>query len=153
MKILVKSRNWIENKLKSEPNWFMNKYIISIYSNGCKSPFEPRYNILTLCFDDITEKENNGIHFSESQAKDIMNFIKEIPLNNHKLFYIHCDAGISRSGAVGYMLNEYFNKFLQDNKEDNNYFQDNNLHILPNPEVVRILKHTMFDVDYQTLFQ
>ena len=152
MKILVKSRNEIETKLKSEPNWFSDKYIISIYSNGCKSPFESSFNVLQLCFDDVTENESLGIHFSQNHAMSVMDFIKDIPANSYKLFYVHCDAGISRSGAIGYMLNEYFNKFLKNNKEDNRFFQTNNLHILPNPEVVRVLKKVMFNINYEHLF-
>ena len=65
-----------------------------------------------------------------------------------KLFYIHCDAGISRSGAVGYILNEYFNKYLIDNKEDYKFFEMNNSQIMPNPLVVRLLKKELFGISF-----
>lgn len=144
----------MENQLTVNPNWFMNKWIISIFSsNGDKnfSPFIDRYNILKLQFDDITELDNNGIHFSVELAQKLISFIQEIQFEN-KPIYIHCDAGISRSGAVGYMLNEWFNKYVRQNDFDNILFQHYNPHIMPNPEVIRILKNNMFNINYENIF-
>lgn len=132
----------------------MNKWIISIFSTERGIDFSPlpdRYNILKLQFDDVSEKDNiwssendNIIFFNEEYAKKIYEFIKEIKVNDKKEFYIHCDAGVSRSGAVGYLLNEYFNKFLTNNKIDDEAFKMNNSHIMPNPLVVRVLKNELF---------
>lgn len=145
MKIFVKSRKWIENNLEFNPEWHRGKYIISIFGSYNQSPFSQRFNVLQLKFDDVTEKDEEGIHFNKEMAKQIINFIKDI---EDKPIYVHCDAGISRSGAIGYMLNEWFNKFIEINKEDNKFFLSENSHIMPNPEVVRILKNEMFGYDY-----
>lgn len=162
MKILVKSRSWVKSQLNNNPEWHMNKWIISIYSSDSQSPFLPRYNILQLNFDDVSERDvsfgwnihensNNAIFFNEYHAKEINKFISEINVLSDKIMYIHCDAGISRSGAVGYVLNEYFNKSLFDNKEDYHFFKVNNPHIMPNPLVVRILKNELFGVPFANI--
>ena len=52
---------------------------------------------------------------------------------------VHCTAGISRSGAVGEVLNWYFNRYLEDNAEDDADFTYNNRQILPNSIVRRIM--------------
>ena len=69
---------------------------------------------MKLEFDDVSERDvdNNCIFFDEILAKKIQEFVNDIPINSEKSIYIHCDAGVSRSGAVGYILNEYFNKYL-----------------------------------------
>ena len=147
MKILVKSRKCIELLNSSTPNWIQNKWIISIYSKNSYSPLPDRYNVLKLQFDDVTEVDNyhDFIHFNDKMAEQIMNFIDENEIESHqKDFYVHCDAGISRSGAIGFLLNEYFNKFLFNNKEDNSFFVRNNRQIFPNPEVKKILRKRMF---------
>lgn len=147
MKILVKSRKCIELLNSSTSNWIQNKWIISIYSKNSYSPLPDRYNVLKLQFDDVTEVDNyhDFIHFNDKMAEQIMNFINENEIESHqKDFYVHCDAGISRSGAIGFLLNEYFNKFLFNNKEDNSFFVRNNRQIFPNPEVKKILRKRMF---------
>ncbi|MBQ1971250.1 MAG: dual specificity protein phosphatase family protein, partial [Treponema sp.] len=53
--------------------------------------------------------------------------------------YVNCAAGISRSGAVGYVLNLYFNKFLENNEHDYKLFNQNNSQIQPNPYVKSLL--------------
>lgn len=82
--------------------------------------------------------------FDKQDAKHIHEFARDIIDDGSKPIYIHCDAGVSRSGAVGYILNEYYNKFLTDNKEDYDFFNLKNSHILPNPLVVRLLKKEFF---------
>ena len=78
----------------------------------------------------------------------IFEFIKTIP--NDSEIYINCAAGISRSGAVGFVLNEYFN---QDNYEHYERFKKVNMQIQPNPMVKRILHETIFGkIDYSTIF-
>ena len=154
MQIFVKNRKWIEKQLELYENWYFNKYVISIYSSNDISPFPDRYNILKLQFDDITDEyisNSNCILFNDIHAKLIHNFIKLIKSNLP--FYIHCDAGISRSGAIGYMLNEYFNKFINENDEDNMFFINENKHILPNPFIISTLKRQLFKTDYNKLFK
>lgn len=160
MKIKVVPRHFVEKQVDFNSNWIQNKWIISIYSKDSTSPLPDRFNILKLQFDDVSERDlggwnsisDNTIFFDEDQAKQIHKFIASIPMDSDKIFYIHCDAGVSRSGAVGYMLNEWFNKFMTINKEDQSFFQQNNSHIMPNPLVVRLLKRELFGTDYSGVF-
>ena len=154
MKILVVPRKFIIQNIEKNPDWILGKWIISIFSSNSYSPISDRFNILKLNFDDIAERDlgstkNSEIFFNENHAKKIHEFIKNINIDNVQPIYIHCDAGVSRSGAVGYILNEYFNKFLRDNNEDNEFFKRKNSHILPNPLVVRILKKELFGLPFR----
>lgn len=154
MKIRVVPRFWIEEAVQNNPDFIEGKWIISIFSHNDVSPVEDRFNVLKLCFDDVIEKDTypEFIHFNEEMAESILNFVKKINDDGQNVFYVHCDAGVSRSGAVGYMLNEYFNKYLDRKDEDTEFFQRVNSNILPNPEVARILKNTMFGGDYRGVF-
>lgn len=92
-------------------------------------------NVLILNFNDI-EKDieiSPGVYsrtISENQAKQILTFIER---NKDKIIngkcVIHCTAGVSRSGAVGTFINDYFSF----DKEQFNYFNPN---IVPNPTVL-----------------
>lgn len=155
MKIFVVPRFWVEKQIDKNPDWVQGKWIISIFSKDSFSPIpNDRFNVLKLEFDDVTEKDQTGdvIHFNTNHAKQIVEFIKTINDDGKKDFYVHCDAGVSRSGAVGYLLNEWFNKFIELNRIDNESFVMNNNHIMPNPEVVRILKNEMFGSDYSGIW-
>ena len=68
-------------------------------------------------------------------AHAIMRFVDDgkLPL------LVHCTAGISRSGAVGEVLNWYFNRYLETNTADDEDFVENNRQILPNTIVRRIM--------------
>ena len=75
-------------------------------------------------------------------AEEIVRFIKRIDTN--RLLFINCGAGVSRSGAVGEVLNEYFNRYLEFNALDDEYFRRLNPQILPNPLVRRILRDALY---------
>ena len=162
MKIYVCSRAEIKGMLKINKEFAKKNYFISIYSSEIDygwgmngepklSPLPNLPNVCKLCFDDVTEKdkEQNVIHFNKEHAQKIMEFLKTVKDDGKMEFYVHCDAGVSRSGAVGYLLNEYFNKFLKMNRIDNEAFRMNNSHIMPNPEVMRILKLEMFGAPFR----
>ena len=161
MKVYVCSREEIKKMLEANKEFIKQNYFISIYSSAVEyrrgmeepkfSPLPDLSNVCKLCFDDVTEKDTEPtvIHFSKQHAQKIMEFLKTVKDDGKVEFYVHCDAGVSRSGAVGYLLNEYFNKFLKMNCIDNEAFRMNNSHIMPNPEVVRILKFEMFGVPFR----
>ena len=67
-------------------------------------------------------------------ADRIMRFVDDgsMPL------VVHCTQGVSRSGAVGYVLNRYFNRVLATNEKDYEYFMARNPFIMPNPNVVEV---------------
>lgn len=163
MKIFVVPRNYIEKQIDKNPNWIQGKWIISIFSKDSFSPISnDRFNVLKLEFDDVAERDlevgwnifessHEMIFFNEGHAKSIHKFIKDIPADSNKQLFVHCDAGVSRSGAVGYILNEWFNKYLDHNEVDNSFFQTNNSHIMPNPLVVRLLKNELFGLPFANI--
>ena len=150
MKIRVLPRAFFE-KIKGTPDEIElldNSKIISINSSwgwDSEPPFSPALrghaHLLVLNFDDIAnepetpEDLGRAVMFSPEMAERIMRFVDDggMPL------FVHCAAGISRSGAVGELLNWYFNRYLTDNKADYDDFIQNNRQILPNPIVRRIM--------------
>ena len=150
MKIRVLSRAFFE-KVKGTPTeleLLEKSKIISINSSwgfDDTPPFSEKYlkhpHLLTLTFDDICndpetpEDLGNAILFNEDMAHAIMRFVddEKFPL------LVHCTAGISRSGAVGEVLNWYFNRYLETNTADDEDFELNNRQIQPNTIVRRIM--------------
>ena len=53
---------------------------------------------------------------------------------------VHCTEGVSRAGAVGAVLNEYFNRVIGDHEDDYRSFFVQNRRISPNPYVLRVMK-------------
>ena len=150
MKIRVLPRAFFE-KVKGTPTeveLLEKSKIISINSSwgiDDAPPFSESFlqhpHLLTLTFDDICnepetpEDLGNAILFNEDMAHAIMRFVDDgkFPL------LVHCTAGISRSGAVGEVLNWYFNRYLETNTADDEDFVENNRQILPNTIVRRIM--------------
>jgi len=97
-------------------------------------------HLLTLTFDDICnepetpEDLGNAILFNEDMAHAIMRFVDDGKLS----LLVHCTAGISRSGAVGEVLNWYFNRFETDDS-DYRKFEIMHTDIVPNAHVRRLL--------------
>lgn len=100
-------------------------------------------NVLNLEFDDVTEdivwNGHNFLAMNEEQAKQCVEFIEN---NKGKNFYIHCRAGISRSGAVSQFIYDFYN---QDNIYDEENFKRFNSHIRPNNHVLRLLKRAFYE--------
>lgn len=137
-----------------------NTYFISINdSNEMESWFKSNHkNVLRLYFDDITEDvthkqtvmikgipvtlDERYIAMSEEQGKEIVKFTETIDINEVSAVIVHCAAGISRSGAVGTFLQEYFNL-------DKNEFNKMTPYIHPNPHILRILHNLTIYKHYQ----
>lgn len=109
----------------------------------CAIPAEGK-NILRLQFDDATENPNGDLTlFSVEMAHQIKDFIAGV--DQSKELFVNCAAGISRSGAVGDVLNEYFNRYLEFNAVDDYYFKQYNRQIMPNPLIRRLLYDVFFE--------
>lgn len=121
--------------------------VISIQSSSgwdSEPPFSKEHreskNLLCLVFDDyfgIPEdpvKRSRGALFTPEHADRIMRFVDDgsMPL------VVHCTQGVSRSGAVGYVLDRYFNRVLATNDKDYEYFMARNPFVMPNPNVVEV---------------
>ena len=150
MKIRVLPRAFFE-KVKGTPTeleLLKKAKIISINSSwgfDDTPPFSESFlqhpHLLALTFDDICnepetpEDLGNAVLFNEQMAIAIIRFVDDgkVPL------LVHCTAGISRSGAVGEVLNWYFNRYLESNTADDEDFTQNNRQIQPNTIVRRIM--------------
>ena len=159
MEIYIKSLEGVKKYIRQNPNLPNDYLFISINNythwNGQYEEHPPftddqldGNNVLTLWFDDITPKENLDNHyclFDENDVKVIIDFLNKNVVKETKGIVVHCTAGISRSGAVGSVLNDYYNRFLEDNEKQ---WEDNQLHnyencISPNPHVASLLKKAL----------
>ena len=99
-------------------------------------------NILKMVFEDRTDKED-GILFNKEHARQIKEFVDRI--DKTKPLFVNCQAGISRSGAVGVVLNDYVNYYLNDCQKNTDWheFFLINTQIIPNAYVARILRNEL----------
>lgn len=112
-------------------------------------------NVLTLYFDDVTEDIidpkygdiKTGVFakaMTEEQGQQIVDFVSKINPDIIEYVFVHCAAGISRSGAVGTFIKDYFPNHV--NKDE---FKNTNKYIHPNPHILRILHNLTIYKDYQ----
>lgn len=142
MQIYVHARSFFEARqgTRRERELFRDNRIISINSVSFPSeepPFSEEFlnaeNLLILYFDDVDEGFLNAM--TPEQARAIVDFVRH---EDNRPFIVHCTAGISRSGAVGEVLNWYFNRFEADDS-DYRKFEIMHTDIVPNAHVRRLL--------------
>ena len=126
--------------------WRENNFISIRHSSeanqNCAIPVNGD-NILKLRFDDAVEDPDHAlVLFDAAIAEKIVNFIRII--DTSLPLFINCGAGISRSGAIGEVLNDYFNKYIERNDVDAEYFRRMNRQIQGNQLVRRILSNALF---------
>lgn len=114
--------------------------IISLNSSSGSTAMPPfsnlhESNLLYLTVDDIVWTIRGMVLFNMEHAQKIWNFVE----NNQLPLMIHCNAGISRSGAVGEVLNWYFNSHIQQNPEDFQTFYSVHPQIVPNSHIKTVL--------------
>jgi len=85
---------------------------------------------ISLMFGDYGFHEDLDGHMTEDQAKELVSFIDD---NKECSFIVHCDAGVSRSGAVGTFICRYLRHSLES-------FKIVNPNILPNDYVLDMLQ-------------
>ena len=130
------SEFWKENNFITIRNSFQP-------DDKCAVPIDGDH-ILKLCFDDATSNPDGTlILFDESMARRIADFLKRI--DTTRALFINCAAGISRSGAVGEVLNDYFNRYLEINELDFLYFRTYSRQVCGNPLVRRLLSDLLFN--------
>ncbi len=159
--VKVYSRYHIENFVRNGglnfPYTNRPWYLISIYSEDMDI-FLTKYNkkaikdmgckqALSLKFWDITDKQakefkskdlyDNAVLFNIQQAELIIGFILSSNQDDESdgVLVIHCDAGISRSGACGTFAVDFLNLDYESFIKKNNY-------LMPNPYILRVLRKT-----------
>jgi len=109
MKVDVFSR---QNVIKQDPR--PDACLISIWSLSALGsqgyednvPMEGWHDALRLDFDDVTHDQSGMFFpFSEEQGKMTYDFMEK---NKGRDFVIHCDAGFSRSVAMGAFLSQAY---------------------------------------------
>jgi len=136
-------------------------YLISIYTDGNILLTKKNKEIIkemgcrssvSLSFWDVTDKQASEISkstskhskklmekmtlFSIEQAETIIGFITLCDQDDEEdcVLVVHCDAGISRSGAVGTFAVDFLHLNYQD-------FTKNNPYLRPNYYVLRVLRN------------
>ena len=149
MKIDILPRSYFEGRIGSDEiaQLLKTHKVISIQSSSgydSEPPFAKGHmeskNLLCLVFDDYFGIPEDPVErsrvalFTPEHADRIMRFVDDgsMPLA------VHCTQGVSRSGAVGYVLDRYFNSVLANNERDYEYFMARNPFIMPNPNVVEV---------------
>ena len=150
MKIDVLPREFFERRIGTDEitRLLTRCKVISILSAAgwdSEPPFAKEHceskNLLCLVFDDYFGIPDDPVErsrvalFTPEHADRIMRFVDDgsMPL------VVHCTQGVSRSGAVGYVLDRWFNRTISQNETDHEYFERRNLLITPNPNVVEVL--------------
>jgi protein-tyrosine phosphatase len=148
-KITTKSRREVEWAINSSTKLSKHPWaLISIWSAeelitpfnretlskiGCTEVLSVRFSDLTLDeYNKLTVQKAGAFLFGEEQAKNIVRFIDKVNIMEIPEVFVHCAAGISRSGAVGTWACRYLNL-------DEKKFLENNKHILPNIYILGVL--------------
>jgi predicted protein tyrosine phosphatase len=137
-----KRSNWISIRERDFPELYDE--IDRLCKNICKVEFDDvthydeKHDLIHQFFKEV-KKHRDLIHFNEIHAKQIFEFATKIYKLNEPL-NIHCYAGHSRSQAIGYVLNVYFNLIKTHNLTDfNRNLQNNNLAFRGNSDVIKIM--------------
>lgn len=148
MRIKVVSRRYFEEKKgKAELAEILSSHrvvsIQSTYGLDTDPPFEKEMlshpNLLSMVFDDEWDRSCEGCDyirlFRREDAERIVQFVGvgRMPL------IVQCTAGISRSGAVGFALDWYFNQHMHKNPAHHDFFTKSNPQIRPNPLVLDVM--------------
>ena len=105
--------------------------------------FNEHHHLMHPFYETLATKRDL-IHFNNEMAEKIIEFAYDINNKNEEL-NIHCWAGKSRSQAVGYCLNQYFNLYLNNNKIDFIMNIENSMDkFIGNYDVIKIMEKTLY---------
>lgn len=141
MKIIVLSKEEFKNILAMNGvnndtvhTVFKDSFFISINNTDTTDVYlNETENVKVLHFDDCYYDEFANKVMTDEQADELLNFIDAQIAGNKKTCVVHCEAGISRSGAVGTFICDY-------TESDWNEFIHTNPQIHPNIVILNKLK-------------
>lgn len=119
-------------------------------SANCVPAFADKHpNTISETFDDTSpniesyfeRKRRSNVVFDKDMARRLVTFIETIPEDAESVL-IHCSAGISRSGAIGYYIANKFGLIEQYVKE--------NPQISPNPWVLELMLEASNEINHTT---
>jgi predicted protein tyrosine phosphatase len=147
MKVFVTSKIGFDKTMKDKGitndnvESYKKTFFVSINdtNDSTQKPyFGNKTNVKVLFFDDTekdlettSDKKRSVKAFTEEQTTELLEFIESN--KDKETCIVHCAAGISRSGAVGTFITEYFNS-------DFDWFKKTNPQIHPNRWVLDLLK-------------
>jgi predicted protein tyrosine phosphatase len=144
---ILKKQGITDSNVENQDNTFYIS-INSTEGNDITPYFKEKHpNVLTLYFDDCNEYKKHPVDgspdefyeqipMSEEQALEIIKFAEK--MNNESNVYVHCTAGVSRSGAVGAFISDYLG-----NKWDD--FIKVNPQVIPNSHISSLLKRVYYE--------
>jgi hypothetical protein len=144
---ILKKQGITDSNVENQDNTFYIS-INSTEGNDITPYFKEKHpNVLTLYFDDCNEYKKHPVDgspdefyeqipMSEEQALEIIKFAEK--MNNESNVYVHCTAGVSRSGAVGAFISDYLG-----NKWDD--FIRVNPQVIPNSHISSLLKRVYYE--------
>lgn len=130
-----------ERRLRLQPNFLDSHFAISICDPGEERPFDGQHgHLLKLTFCDVGAGEiPRGLRrkypcMSRHDALRIIAFVKRCRASGAILdLVVHCNAGISRSGAVGRFAVELLRLSRRQFHKDNPF-------VFPSPHVIGLLR-------------
>ncbi len=141
MQIIVLSRVKFRNLFKKKDINLSAFRFISINSLGQKTPLPKEFlhKSLVLHFEDCKFGEK-FTSFRKNHAERIKDFVDDT-IKTDKGIIVHCNHGVSRSGAVSTAINDYVNKYAKPNKADWENFNKKSFHLIsPHPQILEKLK-------------
>lgn len=107
-RIHIVSRRYAERFEPEHENW----YLISIETPGSQYGDTPNYeqykDHFIQEFHDVERGRNGLEYFTEEHAKVLISFVENWKYNDEECnILVHCDAGISRSAAIGRFLEQF----------------------------------------------
>ena len=148
MRIKVVSRRYFEDeKGTAEVAEILSSHrvvsIQSTYGLDTDPPFEKEMlshpNLLTVVFDDEWDRSCERCDYIRLfRREDAERIVKFVGVGRMPLI-VQCTAGISRSGAVGFALDWYFNQHAHKNPAHHDFFTKSNPQVEPNPLVLEVM--------------
>jgi predicted protein tyrosine phosphatase len=119
---------------KCSPLYLTEKTIQTLKTIGMKECLSLRFGDITEEMVDVIKAYPNIPLFKKEQAEDVVKFLNDRKAEQtDDILMVHCDAGISRSGAVAIFSCEFFDL-------DYREFQKDNPYLCPNSTVMRLLR-------------
>ena len=148
MRIKVVSRRYFEEKKGTAElgEILASSRVVSIqstYGLDTDPPFEKEMlshpNLLTVVFDDEWDRSCERCDYIRLfRREDAERIVKFVGVGRMPLI-VQCTAGISRSGAVGFALDWYFNQHAHKNPAHHDFFTKSNPQVEPNPLVLEVM--------------
>lgn len=155
MRIKVVSRRYFEEKKGTAElgEILASSRVVSIqstYGMDSEPPFEKEMlshpNLLSMVFDDEWDPSYAAYDFIRLfKAEDAARIVRFVGDGRMSLI-VHCTAGISRSGAVGFALDWYFNQHAHKNPAHHDFFAKSNPQIRPNPLVLEVMMNYLKEI-------